>query len=62
MISCCLWLQKGRKRSIEDDDDDEDESPMKYQAGGSGIHRPLAVPKKKIPAADPGAEYKSKVK
>jgi len=32
----------GRKRKIDDDDMEEDEPSFKYQAGGSGIHRPIA--------------------
>jgi ribosomal RNA-processing protein 12 len=46
--------KKSRKRRIAGDDYDEDEAPKKYQAGGTGIHRPV---KKSLP---PGAEYKSK--
>ncbi|XP_006831263.1 PREDICTED: RRP12-like protein isoform X2 [Chrysochloris asiatica] len=42
------------KRRQEADDDDELETPPQYQAGGSGIHRPLAK------KAMPGAEYKAK--
>ncbi|XP_038070845.1 RRP12-like protein [Patiria miniata] len=50
----------GRKRKIEDFSvsDDEDETPNKYQAGGSGIHRPVAVAKRTL--KEPGTEYKAK--
>ncbi|XP_033632668.1 RRP12-like protein [Asterias rubens] len=49
-----------RKRKMEDFSisDDEDETPNKYQAGGSGIHRPIAVAKRTL--KEPGAEYKAK--
>ncbi|KAM7227720.1 hypothetical protein CapIbe_021417 [Capra ibex] len=46
--------QKHQKLKQKEADDEELEMPPQYQAGGSGIHRPVA--KKTIP----GAEYKAK--
>ncbi|KAK2163707.1 hypothetical protein LSH36_75g12086 [Paralvinella palmiformis] len=46
--------KKSRKRKLSIDDPDEDElTNRKYQAGGSGIHRPVKKPV-------PGAEYRAK--
>ncbi|XP_026212091.1 RRP12-like protein [Anabas testudineus] len=48
--------KKTQKRKFQDDNFDEDmdmEPQLKYQAGGSGIHRPLG-------SRDIGADYKSK--
>ncbi|XP_076981748.1 RRP12-like protein isoform X2 [Tamandua tetradactyla] len=42
------------KQQKEAEDDEELEMPPQYQAGGSGIHRPVAK------KAAPGAEYKAK--
>uniref|UniRef100_A0A8C3WR88 Ribosomal RNA processing 12 homolog n=1 Tax=Catagonus wagneri TaxID=51154 RepID=A0A8C3WR88_9CETA len=47
--------KKHRKLKQKEADNEELEMPPQYQAGGSGIHRPVA---KK--AATPGAEYKAK--
>nr|XP_014335413.1 PREDICTED: RRP12-like protein [Bos mutus] len=47
-------LKKHQKLKQKEADDEELEMPPQYQAGGSGIHRPVA--KKTIP----GAEYKAK--
>ncbi|XP_022106693.1 RRP12-like protein [Acanthaster planci] len=50
----------GRKRKVEDlsVSDDENETPRKYQAGGIGIHRPVAVAKRTL--KELGREYKAK--
>ncbi|XP_063963855.1 RRP12-like protein [Lytechinus pictus] len=55
-------FQKTTKRKLEDlsISDDEDETPTKYKAGGSGIHRPIGVPKKEKPVVKPGQEYAAK--
>lgn len=37
-------LEVGKKRKLAAGDDEEDEPSFKYQAGGSGIHRPIAEP------------------
>ncbi|OWK07909.1 RRP12 [Cervus elaphus hippelaphus] len=49
-----LPSKKHQKLKQKEADDEELEMPPQYQAGGSGIHRPVA--KKTIP----GAEYKAK--
>ncbi|ELR52465.1 RRP12-like protein [Bos mutus] len=49
-----LLGKKHQKLKQKEADDEELEMPPQYQAGGSGIHRPVA--KKTIP----GAEYKAK--
>eukprot|EP00057_Strongylocentrotus_purpuratus_P028949 XP_011683423.1 PREDICTED: RRP12-like protein isoform X1 [Strongylocentrotus purpuratus] len=55
-------FHKTTKRKLEDlsISDDEDEMANKYKAGGSGIHRPLGVPKKQKPAMKPGQEFAAK--
>ncbi|XP_034342176.1 RRP12-like protein [Arvicanthis niloticus] len=45
---------KKKLKRQRDDEEDELEIPPRYQAGGSGIHRPVAK------KAAPGAEYKAK--
>uniref|UniRef100_A0AAY4CAJ6 RRP12-like protein n=1 Tax=Denticeps clupeoides TaxID=299321 RepID=A0AAY4CAJ6_9TELE len=56
---CCIKLcvKKTQKRKVQEADSDDDmevEAPMKYKAGGGGIHRPLGG------KAEFGTEYKSK--
>ncbi|KAB0399966.1 hypothetical protein E2I00_007396 [Balaenoptera physalus] len=46
--------KKHQKLKQKEADDEELEMPPQYQAGGSGIHRPVAK------KATPGAEYKAK--
>ncbi|XP_028823392.1 RRP12-like protein [Denticeps clupeoides] len=46
--------QKRKVQEADSDDDMEVEAPMKYKAGGGGIHRPLGG------KAEFGTEYKSK--
>jgi len=53
--------RKRKRNSMNDsdlDDDNDDYRPMKYKAGGSGIHRPLSQNKTK--SVDIGKDYKSK--
>ncbi|CAO2585491.1 RRP12-like protein [Lemmus lemmus] len=52
--ACCLFLQKKKLKRQREAEEDELEIPPRYQAGGSGIHRPVAK------RATPGAEYKAK--
>nr|CAG4647640.1 EOG090X00E0 [Moina brachiata]SVE92835.1 EOG090X00E0 [Moina brachiata] len=40
-----LRVGKKRKQRREEDPDDDEEPSFKYQAGGVGIHRPIAVPR-----------------
>ncbi|KAK3582767.1 hypothetical protein CHS0354_015294 [Potamilus streckersoni] len=49
-----------KKRKLEDmGSDEEDMKPLKYKAGGKGIHRPLEVSQDKK-NSDYGAEYRAK--
>uniref|UniRef100_A0AAY4CC00 RRP12-like protein n=1 Tax=Denticeps clupeoides TaxID=299321 RepID=A0AAY4CC00_9TELE len=50
----CKKTQKRKVQEADSDDDMEVEAPMKYKAGGGGIHRPLGG------KAEFGTEYKSK--
>lgn len=55
-------FKKRKMESLGDEmaDDDDEGVPMKYQAGGSGIHRPIAVAKSKNNEDAPGNEYRAK--
>lgn len=49
-----------RKRKHKSLDDNDDELPMKYQAGGTGIHRPTPHAKKLENEDFGAAQYRSK--